>query len=78
MNLQEYVRHLHSLSRNSVNVDDMRERGIKRAEQYGDPTFATMVDNYPYSVISLPYTFFLLNVDMELNKNGQVFVQKML
>jgi hypothetical protein len=27
---------------------------------------------------SLPYTFFLLNVDMELNKNGQVFVQKML
>jgi hypothetical protein len=27
---------------------------------------------------SLPYTFFLLNVDMELNKNREVFVQKML
>jgi hypothetical protein len=23
----------------------------------------------PYSLTSLPYTFFLLNVDMELNKN---------
>src|SRR5712691_2216697 len=27
--------------------------------------------------ISLPYTFFLLNGDMELNKNRQVFVNKM-
>jgi len=29
-----------------------------------------------YLFYSLPYTFFLLNVDMELNKNGQVFVKK--
>jgi len=27
---------------------------------------------------SLPYTFFLLNGDMELNKNRQIFVNKML
>jgi hypothetical protein len=26
---------------------------------------------------SLPYTFFLLNGDMELNKNRQIFVNKM-
>ena len=34
----------------------------------------------PVSVgeISLPYTFFLLNGDMELNKNRQIFVNKML
>jgi hypothetical protein len=28
-------------------------------------------------VDSLPYTFFLLNGDMELNKNRQIFVNKM-
>src|SRR6266850_5261496 len=29
------------------------------------------------STVSLPYTFFLLNGDMELNKNRQIFVHKM-
>jgi len=31
-----------------------------------------------YISISPPYTFFLLNGDMELNKNWQIFVNKML
>ena len=30
-----------------------------------------------FNGISLPYTFFLLNGDMELNKNWQIFVNKM-
>jgi len=30
-----------------------------------------------YGAASLPYTFFLLNGDMELNKNRQIFVNKM-
>jgi Transposase IS66 family len=29
------------------------------------------------ALVSLPYTFFLLNGDMELNKNRQIFVHKM-
>jgi hypothetical protein len=34
--------------------------------------------NHLCPMISLPYTFFLLNGDMELNKNRQIFVNKML
>jgi hypothetical protein len=32
----------------------------------------------PYLLTSLPYTFFLLNDDIELNNNRQVFVNNML
>src|SRR2546425_10860423 len=50
------------------------------------PTFGSMVlfffqksttRSYYLMNFSLPYTFFLLNGDMELNKNRQIFVNKM-
>ena len=42
------------------------------------PSLETIQHIVPYTGDSLPSTFFLLNVDIELNKNGQIFVKKML
>jgi hypothetical protein len=41
-------------------------------------SIAETVEHFFALCDSLPYTFFLLNGDMELNKNRQIFVNKML
>jgi len=60
--------------RGVILFDDGSELHVR---EFVDVTSGIERFKYSYHYISLPYTFFLLNGDMELYRNRHLFIEKM-